>query len=289
MSLLERHRLRRIIVALGEIEDLALRRSIPLTLFLLRLVVQEAAPALPQGEAPVTREQAENCRDVAFYGLARECMLRKDDMIKGKLTVAKYSSVAEGTNKGELLVAPGKAHRADVLAQVSGRPDAQLKGDWSDWLLPGVAMERWLSCYRELCGGDPPSDAPLFPVIGADCRPRQSHLNPVTLLERFKRWLSQLGFPQDFIDRLTVHGFRSGGCSDAINSGRMSQEKIQKQGRWSGHTYEMYVHLAGSVVRESLLETIDTAILTPAERRALTAATSARVRAFIENFDPSSH
>ena len=69
----------------------------------------------------------------------------------------------------------------------------------------------------------------------------------------------------------------------------MSKETIQKQGRWSGHTYEMYIHLAASVVRDSLLETIDVAMLTTSERSARSASTDARVRAFIENFDPALH
>ena len=62
----------------------------------------------------------------------------------------------------------------------------------------------------------------------------------------------------------------------------MSHDKIQKQGRWSGHAFEMYIHLAASVMREAVLETVDIASLTAAERRALTDHHKGRVRNFVE-------
>ena len=78
-----------------------------------------------------------------------------------------------------------------------------------------------------------------------------------------------------------MHGFRSGGCSDAINAGKMSKEKIQKQGRWSGATYEMYVHLAASVVCDSLRDTVDAGMRTAAELRARASKADSRVSAYM--------
>ena len=47
MAHLERRQLSRVMIAIAELEDVALRRSIPLTLHLLRLAVQERVVALP--------------------------------------------------------------------------------------------------------------------------------------------------------------------------------------------------------------------------------------------------
>ena len=282
MAHLERDRLGRIMIAIAEMEDLALRRSIPLTLQLQRLAVQEKIVDLPAFDThTLTPTQACAVRDVAMYGLARTCMLRKDDMVKGKLRVALYRSLGEGTNAGRLLVAPGKSHRTDVWAELPGAPDEQLKGDWTDWLLPGVAMERWLAHYRAISGGSLAPDAPLFCELSALGTPTNTHFAPTALLVEVRRWATVLGFKPHFVERLTVHGFRSGGCSDAINSGKMTKEKIQKQGRWSGPTYEMYVHLAASIVRESLRESVTTAMRTPAELRAHASSAKSREAAYL--------
>ena len=290
MAHLERRRLGRIMIAIAEMEDLALRRSIPLTLHLLRLSVQERVVDLPPSHAERwTVSQARAVRDVAMYGVARVCMLRKDDMTQGKLRVAVYRSRNErldvqrdGTcNNGRLLVAPGKSHRTDVWAEVPGAPDAELHGDWRDWMLPGVAMERWLEHYRRASGGALAPDAPLFPMLSESGAPLSEPFDPKKLLEQVRRWATDLGFPEDFVERLTVHGFRSGGCTDAINSGKMTKEEIQKQGRWSGPTYEMYVHLAASVVRESLRNTVTTAMRTPAELRELASGAEGRRAAYL--------
>ena len=95
MGHLERHQVGRVCIALAELEDMALRRSIPLTLHVLRLAVQEKIAAVPPAELPVgdwSPSQAVAVRNVAMYGLARVCMLRKDDMTKGKLRLATYRS-----------------------------------------------------------------------------------------------------------------------------------------------------------------------------------------------------
>ena len=291
MGHLERHQVGRVCIALAELEDMALRRSIPLTLHVLRLAVQEKIAAVPPAELPAgdwSPSQAVAVRNVAMYGLARVCMLRKDDMTKGKLRLATYRSDRgkQDSNSGRLLVAPGKSHRTDVWAEVPGVPQTDLRGDWTDWMLPGVAMERWLKYYRraahcELAPGDP-----LFPDLDAAGRPRSTHFEPTELLGAVRSWATQLDFPEHFIERLTVHGFRSGGCSDAINSGKMDKEKIQKQGRWSGATYDMYIHLAASVVRDSLRDSVMSAMRTPAELRENASVADSRVAAYLSDLLP---
>ena len=142
-------------------------------------------------------------------------------------------------------------------------------------------MERWLEYYRHAQGGAVAHDAPLFPRLSALGKPLEQHFHPKDLLLEVRRWCTQLGFSEDFVERLTVHGFRSGGCSDAINAGKMSKEKIQKQGRWSGATYEMYVHLAASVVCDSLRDTVDAGMRTAAELRARASKADSRVSAYM--------
>ena len=168
-----------------------------------------------------------------------------------------------------------------VWVELPGTPDEQLKGDWTDWLLPGVAMERWLAHYRAISGGSLVSDAPLFCVMSALGTPTNTHYAPTALLVEVRRWATVLWFKPHFVERLTAHGFRSGGCSDAINSGKMTKEKIQKQGRWSGPTHEMYVHLAASIVRDSLRESVTTAMHTPAELRAHASSAKSREAAYL--------
>ena len=282
MAHLERRQLARVMIAIAELEDVALRRSIPLTLHLLRLAVQEKAVALPsRGPAEWTVQEAKAVRNVAMYGIARVAMLRKDDMVKGKLRRVLYRSKGEGSNAGRLLVAPGKSHRTDVWAEVPGAKSSELSGTWEDWMSPGVAMERWLEYYRHAQGGAVPPDAPLFPCLSSIGEPLDKHFHPKDLLVEVRRWCTCLEFDESFVGRLTVHGFRSGGCSDAINAGKMSKEKIQKQGRWSGATYEMYVHLAASVVCDSLRETVDVGMRTAAELRERASKADGRIAAYI--------
>ena len=173
----------------------------------------------------------------------------------------------------KLLVPPGKSHRSDVWAEVPGLPDDSLTGSVSDWLYPGYAMERWLDIYEHLLGHAIPPGAPLFPVLEEDGSCTARSFEPASLMTTIKSWARALDFPEDFLNRLTFHGFRSGGCSDAINAGKMPKEQIQKQGRWSGHTYEMYIHLAAAVVCRSLFDTVGAASLTPGERNLPRSAT----------------
>ena len=144
MDTIERKRLNRIIIAIGEMEDMALKRSIPLTLTLMRLFLQELRVPLPEyfltgSGSRGTAAELRNARNIAMFALARACMLRKDDMTKGKLKVGSYRRKAEGEFDGSLLVAPGKAHRSHVFAHVPGCGDRGLSGGWQDLMFPGVA------------------------------------------------------------------------------------------------------------------------------------------------------
>ena len=147
-------------------------------------------------------------------------------------------------------------------------------------------MELWLAEYRRrIGGGEVPGAAPLFPVLGDDGKPLNKAFTPERLMASVKRWARRLEFPEGFCDRLTGHGFRAGGCSDAVNSGAMTKEEIQSQGRWKGDTYELYVHLAPGIVREALKEVSGVAALTGAERRSAQEADRERkLKEFIEDF-----
>ena len=83
--------------------------------------------------------------------------------------------------------------------------------------------------------------------------------------EKIKGWCRDVGFPESFYSRVTLHGFRSGGCSDAINSG-MSKDQVKVQGRWSGYAVDTYIHLCGTLVRRALEEVVNEAALTTSER-----------------------
>jgi hypothetical protein len=77
---------------------------------------------------------------------------------------------------------------------------------------------------------------------------------------------------------VTLHGFRSGGCTDAINSGKMTIYQIKAQGRWSSQAVEMYIHHSSKLVRDTLAEVIDEAGLSTGEKSASAARSLAMLR-----------
>ena len=265
MALVERLQLRRICRALAELEDQAIRRSIPLTAQLLRLVIAEGAVPLDRLNNPTNAADVAAVRDVARYGLCRVAMLRKNDTIAGKLNVGAYT-LLEGSD-GALTVAPGKSHHSSVIAEVPGAIDPT--HSLQDWLRPGYAMKRWLLLYQDATDGalaEHP-DWPLFPKLDEHGTPTLEEATPDGLQATIRAWLSSVGLPAAFVDRVTLHGFRSGGCTDAINSKIMTSREIQRQGRWSSDAFEMYVHLKADAVRETLRDVIAEIALTRAERK----------------------
>jgi hypothetical protein len=200
-------------------------------------------------------------------------MLRKDDMSQGRQLFGAYEDVDFEECSGKLIVDPGKAHSAEVIAHVPGPaesdPSRSEHGQRVDlWLAPGYAMARWRELYARLKGGSVPPTAPLFPTVDNRGRPTSTAAGPDGLMDRIRRWSLALGFPTEFVERLTPHGFRSGGCTDAINSGVMTDHQIRSQGRWSSHAYEMYIHLHARGIRTSLRDVITEASRTPEERGA---------------------
>ena len=109
MDAVERSELHRICVALAEMEDIAARRSIPLTALLLRMMID--GRDMPTWHAGITADELRLIRDVARYGLNRVCMLRRDDCRGDKQLAAMYRS--EDGYDGRLLVEPreGPPHR----------------------------------------------------------------------------------------------------------------------------------------------------------------------------------
>jgi len=110
MDAVERAELHRICVALAEMEDIAARRSIPLTALLLRMMID--GRDMPTWHDGITADELRLVRDVARYGLNRVCMLRRDDCRGDKQLAAMYRS--EDGYAGRLLVEPGKAHSTAV-------------------------------------------------------------------------------------------------------------------------------------------------------------------------------
>ena len=262
----ERRKLHRICLGLSELEDMAMKRSVPLTLLLLRLFIEDGAVDLGDGQpnGGLTAQQKRNIRDVARYGLNRVAMLRKDDCSPDKQTVGHYQELGQ-RHEGRLMVDPGKAHSTHVFAEVPGA--AELAGDWTDWLVPGYAMARWLSVYRDMAGGDLDPQAPLFPEIDDSGSLGTRGESIQSLMAAVKGWARAVRLPAEFVERLTPHGFRSGGCSDAINSG-VSHEEIRLQGRWTSHAYEMYIHLNSAAVRASFARVLKHAATCAADRDA---------------------
>ena len=123
-------------------------------------------------------------------------------------------------------------------------------------------MRRWLELYEQQLGTPIDPMAPLFPTISSEGRIGGVGAQVAELMATIVRWATEVGLPKDFIHRLTPHSFRSGGCSDALNSGCMTPLEVQRQGRWSSSTFEMYVHLRADALRESLAASIAAATQT---------------------------
>jgi hypothetical protein len=277
MAIKERLVLRRAIAALDELEDLCVRRSIPLTTRLLRLIIEERV--VTPVEEPTTVEELEVLRDVARYGLNRVCMLRKNDIEGDKQRRGSYVAVpdANSSHAGKLLVPPGKSHSDDPWAQVPGLVRGRA-ADFKRWLSPGFAMAKWLEAYDRLMGGECDPQRPLFPEFNGAGKPTLAVASSANFQATLRRWCSEVGLPGEFSDRVTLHGFRSGGCTDAINSGKMTIYQIKAQGRWSSQAVEMYIHHSSKLVRDTLAEVIDEAGLSTGEKSASAARSLAMLR-----------
>ena len=269
MAISERLQLRRAIRALSELEDLAIRRSIPLTVKLLRLLLREQV-VQPKSQ-PVTRDEIETLRDVARYGLNRVCMLRKNDVEDNKQQRAHYKRVrSTGGCAAKMFIPPGKSHCDNPYAVI---PDyVHHDGDAASdcWLHPGYAMNQWLAFYRQQLGPGRADDQqlPLFPTIDERCQPTARVASSKKFQDTMRRWTRSVGLPEEFCVRVTLHGFRSGGCTDAINAG-MDIYQIMEQGRWSSRAVEMYMHLRAGLVRTSLADVVRRAGLIGSERKQL--------------------
>ena len=275
MAVDQRDAIGRVCRALAELEDMAVRRSIPLTALLLRMCITEGAvnpmPFSPAMSVPDMRA----LRDVARYSLNRTAMLRRDDCKGRKQCLRDYTSSNDPADPlgATLRVPPGKAHTVYCEAQVhglgSGADGAPTdpSGTYADWLCPGYAMSEWLKCLRHLSGGTIENDALLFPSILDDGTRGTSLASLDAFQSTIRKWVRTVGLPDEFASRITLHGFRSGGCSDAINSGA-SVQYIMVQGRWTSHCFEMYIHLRTDVIRTTFREVTQHAAQTASERSA---------------------
>ena len=170
---------------------MAIRRSVPLTAMLLQLFLEEKV-ADPLAPMPIA-DKLRLWRDLAWYGLARVCMLRKNDMLPSKLKAGCYKQLPH--SEGQLLVDPGKSHRSEVFAEVPGVPKSALRPSEAseakvpgilddlaargalDWVSPGYAMRRWLELYEQHLGTpDRPHGASLpdHQLGGQDRRSRRA-------------------------------------------------------------------------------------------------------------------
>ena len=293
MDAVQRAELHRVCLALGELEDMAVRRSIPLTAMLLRMMVAHlppppASPGQVRSSAPVVLDatRLRTLRDVARYNLTRVCMLRRDDCREGKLLAGAFRSfeasregdqgyerdASRGRYGGRLLVAPGKSHRTEVWAEVPGIIESDIAGGWSDYVRsPGYALHQWMVQLRRLHGGTIPATAELFPEVRDDASVGTRMAQADAFLLTVRGWARVCGLPDSFCDRLTLHGFRSGGCSDAVNSGRATVQEIMRQGRWTSHCFEMYIHMHAELVRDTFRQVTCDASLTLSERASASA------------------
>ena len=105
---------------------------------------------------------------------------------------------------------------------------------------------------------------PLFPAIDRGGRPTATTASADTFKLQLRAWASELGLPEAFCRRITLHGFRSGGCSDAYNAG-MKIEQIMEQGRWTSFAVHAYLHMRHGLVRRALEEVVTFAALTASE------------------------
>ena len=260
----QRKKLARMCTGLAELEDMAVRRSIPLTILMLRLFLEERIVEPCVYYEGITAVQLRAVRDLARYGLNRVCMLRKDDCSAEKQLHSMYKKLPDGF-QGSLMVDPGKSHSTHPRAQVPGL--AELSGTWEDWLSPGYAMSEWRRCYEAGMPGGVAADAPMFPSIRDDGTITGAADPPKRLQASLRVWAREVGFPEEFAALITLHGFRSGGCTDAINDG-MDPLDIKRQGRWSGPAFEMYAHLCHAAVRAAFERVVRRQAMTAVEARA---------------------
>ena len=107
-----------------------------------------------------------------------------------------------------------------------------------------------------------PATAELFPEVRDDASLWTRMVQADAFLPTLRGWARFCDLPDSFCHRLTLHGFRSGGCSDAVNSGRATVQEIMRQGRWTSHCLEMYIHMHAELVRDTFRQVTCDASLT---------------------------
>jgi hypothetical protein len=274
---IQREEINRICVGFAELEDMAARRSIPLTALLMRMYLGEEAVAPKKYYDGMTAAEMRELRDVTRYNLCRLGMLRKDDALGAKLLCGHFESV-DG-NHGRLLVEPGKANTSHVYVEVPGLGKEGEQGGWKDWISAGFCVHQWIRCLRHLHHlGDEeplPAGAQLFPAITNGGRLRAAEASHEAFRDQIRLWTASVGFPEEFWSRVTLHGFRSGGCSDAVNSGRCTDREIKRQGRWASACFEMYIHMRADLVRDTFLAVTNRAAMVSSELSAADTASQA--------------
>ena len=124
MAIDQRDAIGRVCRALAELEDMAVRRSIPLTALLLRMCITEGAVTPKPFNAAMSVTEMRELRDVARHSPNRVAtsMLRRDDCKGMKQCLRDYTSSHGPADPlgATLRVPPGKAHTVYCEAQVHG-------------------------------------------------------------------------------------------------------------------------------------------------------------------------
>ena len=113
-------------------------------------------------------------------------------------------------------------------------------------------------------------DEPLFPETESDGNVVLGvAMHEDNFLKNLRRRASAAKLPEWLVKRVTLHGFRAGGATDAFRlrgDNPQTVAYIKRQGRWSSDCYEIYIRLRRDNIVDMFDAILREACLTDNER-----------------------
>ena len=97
----------------------------------------------------------------------------------------------------------------------------------------------WMGVLMEMHAKSKPDD-PLFAATTALGEPTAVPQSERYFKTELRRLAAAAGMRQEDVDRVRGHSLRSGGATDYLSSGHMTEAWVQKQGGWLSPVFKIY-------------------------------------------------
>ena len=219
-------KLKLLLRGLTKLDKTTVDRATPLTRRWMRRIM-----ALKGVRTPADAKAAHPSVQVllARMVIAHDCMMRMCEHRDG-MTVGDVIAPVRGVHTSYFLRVP---EVKDKVRQERHRRCYLPVGD--DVCLGGF----WMGVLMEMHSGSRPSD-PLFAATTATGEVTAEPQSERYFKSELRRLAAAAGMEQADVDRVRGHSLRSGGATDYLSSGHMTEAWVQKQGGWLSSVFKIY-------------------------------------------------